>query len=68
MSDRPRLFRRLAVAVLFTVGAVWPVPARAQTAAAPDSFSINAAATGVLIEVSAPAVLPLDVQAGLSYA
>lgn len=68
MRRRLTLSRRLAVAALVTVAAVWPVPAEAQVAAAPDSFSINTAATGVLIEISAPAALPLDVQAGLSYA
>ncbi len=58
----------IAVAALVAVGAVAPVPAAAQVDDAPDSFSINTAAIGMLIEVSAPAVLPLDVLAGLSYA
>ncbi|HET7718972.1 MAG TPA: hypothetical protein VFK43_03320, partial [Acidimicrobiales bacterium] len=65
---RPPLRHRLAIAVLVTLGATAPVPAGAQVASAPDSFSIEAAATGMLIEVSAPAALPLDVLAGLSYA
>jgi len=65
---RPRLRHRLGIAALVTLGAVAPVPAGAQVASAPDSFSIDAAATGMLIEVSAPAALPLDVLAGLSYA
>ena len=65
---RPRPRHRIAAATLVAVGAVAPVPAAAQVATAPDSFSINTAATGMLIEVSAPAVLPLDVLAGLSYA
>lgn len=69
MSFLPlRLRHRIAVASLVAVGAVSPVPAAAQVDDAPDSFSINTAATGMLIEVSAPAVLPLDVLAGLSYA
>ena len=69
MTRRPlRLRLRIAVATLLAVAAVAPVPAAAQVAAAPDSFNIRAAATGLLIEVSAPAVLPLDVLAGLSYA
>ena len=45
-----------------------PSPAVAQTAEAPDSFSTQAAGTGMLIEISAPAALPLDVVAGLAYA
>lgn len=69
MSFLPlRLRHRIAVASLVAVGAVSPVPAAAQAANAPDSFSINIAATGMLIEVSAPAVLPLDVLAGVAYA
>jgi hypothetical protein len=63
-----RLRHRLAIAAFVTLGAVAPVPAGAQVASAPDSFSIEAAATGMLIEVSAPAALPLDVLAGLAYA
>ncbi|MFP5580094.1 MAG: hypothetical protein ACLGIZ_17930 [Acidimicrobiia bacterium] len=63
-----RLRHRIALAALVAVGAVAPVPAGAQAAAAPDSFSIDTAATGMLIEVSAPAALPLDVLAGLAYA
>ena len=62
-----RLRYRIAMAALVAVGVVAPVPAGAQ-AAAPDSFSIDTAATGMLIEVSAPAALPLDVLAGLAYA
>lgn len=69
MTRRPiRLRYRIALAAVVAVGAVAPVPAGAQTADAPDSFSIDTAATGMLIEVSAPAALPLDVLAGLSYA
>lgn len=45
-----------------------PAPAVAQTAEAPDSFSAQAAGTGMLIEISAPAALPLDVVAGIAYA
>lgn len=63
-----RLRYRMAVATLVAVVGVAPVPAGAQVAAAPDSFSIDTAATGMLIEVSAPAALPLDVSAGLAYA
>jgi len=63
-----RLRHRIAVAVLVAIGAVAPVPAAAQVAAAPDSYNIRSAATGMVIEVSAPAALPLDVLAGLSYA
>ncbi len=54
--------------VVLVVVALAPVSAQAQTSGAPDSFSVNLAATGMLIEVSAPAVLPLDLLAGLSYA
>ena len=68
MNRRPRLWRRLAVAVSITLASAWPIPAGAQVTPAPDSFSIRTSATGVLIEVSAPAVLPLDVLSGLSYA
>jgi|GEM_PF-4653990 len=63
-----RLRHRITVAALVAVGAVAPVPADAQVAAAPDSFNINTAATGMVIEVSAPAALPLDVLAGVAYA
>jgi hypothetical protein len=63
-----RVRHRIAVAALVAVGAVAPVPAGAQAADAPDSFSIDTAATGMLIEVSAPAALPLDVLAGVAYA
>jgi hypothetical protein len=63
-----RLRHRIAVAAFVAVAAVAPVPAGAQAAAAPDSFSIDTAATGMLIEVSAPAALPLDVLAGVAYA
>src|SRR5690606_35608420 len=59
---------RFALAVVVSLAAVQPVPAQAQVATAPDSFSIDTAATGLLIEVSAPAALPLDVVAGVSYA
>lgn len=69
MTRRPlRLRCRIAVAALVAVGAVAPVPAAAQATSAPDSFSIDTAATGMLIEVSAPAALPLDVLAGVAYA
>lgn len=61
-------WQRLALAVVVSLAAVQPVPAQAQTATAPDSFAIDTAATGLLIEVSAPAALPLDVVAGVSYA
>jgi hypothetical protein len=63
-----RLRYRIAMAAFVGVGSVAPVPAAAQAAAVPDSFSIDTAAIGMLIEVSAPAALPLDVLAGLSYA
>lgn len=63
-----RLRYRIAMAAFVAVGSVAPVPAAAQSAAVPDSFSIDTAATGMLIEVSAPAALPLDVLAGLAYA
>lgn len=63
-----RLRYRIAVAAFVAVGAVAPAPAAAQATAVPDSFSIDTAAIGMLIEVSAPAALPLDVLAGLSYA
>lgn len=66
--NRRTLTRRLATATLVAVAAVWPAPVQAQVASAPDSFSINTAATGLLMEISAPAALPLDVQAGLAYA
>lgn len=68
MNHRPQLWRTFAVAACISIAAVWPVPAGAQVTRAPDSFSIRTAATGVLIEISAPAVLPLDVMSGLSYA
>ncbi|HET7718721.1 MAG TPA: hypothetical protein VFK43_02055, partial [Acidimicrobiales bacterium] len=59
---------RFVLAAAVVLAAVRPVPALAQTTDAPDSFAIDTAATGLLIEVSAPAALPLDVLAGLSYA
>lgn len=64
---RPR-WHRFALAVVVVLAGVQPVPAQAQAATSPDSFAIDTAATGMLIEVSAPAALPLDVLAGLSYA
>ncbi len=69
MNAPSRRHRRvIAVGALSALVGLMPSAARAQTAAAPDSFSIDVAATGALIEVSAPAALPLDVLAGLSYA
>lgn len=61
-------WQRLTLAIAVSLVAVQPVPAQAQVATAPDSFAIDTAATGLLIEVSAPAALPLDVVAGVSYA
>lgn len=58
--------RLLAAVVLLLVAAISPV--RAQERGALDSFSADVAATAVLIEISAPAVAPLDVLAGISHA
>ena len=59
---------RCVVVVAFLTVVVAPGPAVAQSAEAPDSFSTNVAGTGMLIEVSAPAALPLDVLVGIAYA
>lgn len=66
--SRPSRGRRLVLVMPLIVASLFPTPARAQTADAPDSFSVSAAGTGMLVELSAPAALPLDVVAGIAYA
>lgn len=68
--DGVRSHRRplLAVSLLVVAAAAFVPPVRAQESGAPDSFSVNIAATGALIEVSAPAAVPLDVLAGIAHA
>lgn len=61
-----------AVAAAMTVLAATVAPRAAQTqelgsASAPDSFNVDIAAAPMLIEISAPAVLPLDVAASVAY-
>ena len=65
---RRHRWRRSILASSLIAMSVMPVPASAQTVEAPDSYSVQAAGTGLLIEVSAPAALPLDVVAGIAYA
>lgn len=64
---RRRLRLSLLTLPLILLGLA-PTPAIAQASDAPDSFSAQAAGTGMLIEISAPAALPLDVLAGVAYA
>lgn len=67
-SHRVRSRRRRLLAAVAILLVAANTPARAQERAAPDSFSATIAATGGLIEISAPAVAPLDVLAGISHA
>lgn len=56
------------VVVTLVPWAILPGSVAAQEAAtAPESFSVDIAATPLLIEISAPAALPLDVSVGLAY-
>ena len=64
---RRRLRLSLLTLPLILLGLA-PAPAIAQASDAPDSFSAQAAGTGMLIEISAPAALPLDVVAGVGRA
>lgn len=71
MSSSHRSRHRLRMwlmALPLVVMALAPTTAVAQTPSAPDSFSTQVAGTGMLIEISAPAALPLDVLAGVAYA
>lgn len=67
-NRRRRRVRRALFALPLIVMGLAPTPAIAQATEAPDSFSAQAAGTGMLIEISAPAALPLDVVAGVAYA
>lgn len=75
MTRRNRILAAGGIATCALALLVAPLPAaRAQSplgssggAAAPDSFNVDIAATPMLIEISAPAVLPLDVLAGIAY-
>lgn len=60
---------RAAGAVCLLALAVAAEPAQGQElgGTAPDSFNVDIAATPLLIEMSAPAALPLDVLAGIAY-
>lgn len=53
--------------ILMTTIAPAPGGAQALGSSAPDSFNVDIAATPLLIEISAPAALPLDVLAGVAY-
>ncbi|MDP1820571.1 MAG: hypothetical protein Q8K58_11880 [Acidimicrobiales bacterium] len=55
--------------VCLLLATIEPGPVQAQTAGAeaPDSFNVDIAATPLLIEISAPAALPLDALAGIAY-
>lgn len=64
----PSRARRILVVVMLLHVSLFPTSAQAQSAEAPDSFSATAAGTGLLVELSAPAALPLDVVAGIAYA
>lgn len=57
----------LAAAAVVASAVAMPT-AEAQVSAIPDSFNAQLAGSGLLIEVSAPAALPLDVLAGIAYA
>ncbi len=65
--------RARSIAALATLGilvtTLTPAPGEAQAtgSGAPDSFNVDIAATPLLIEISAPAALPLDVLAGVAY-
>lgn len=67
-SSRSKRRTALLAAPLLLLLALVPSPVLAQEAQAPDSFSVNVAGTGMLVEISAPAALPLDVLVGISYA
>lgn len=63
-------FRGAAAAITVLAATLAPRPAQTQelgSASAPDSFNVDIAATPMFIEISAPAVLPLDVAAAVAY-
>lgn len=65
-----RRLRAAVAAVVVLAATVAPRAAQTQelgAASAPDSFNVDIAASPMVMEISAPAVLPLDVAASVAY-
>jgi hypothetical protein len=67
MINKHRLVALGALCLLLATIEPGPVQGQTPGADAPDSFNVDIAATPLLIEISAPAALPLDVLAGIAY-